>query len=203
MKVIDVSSALYPGMPRYPKDAKLAVRTVRGKDGSVTSGITLSAHSGTHVDAPAHYLKGGGTILEVGLERLCGRAKVCDVTGSGLEISPRHLQPFRITAGDIVLLKTGHPRALAKSGFTKDYPSLTAEAALHLASKRVKAVGIDTLSIDAYGCDMAHRVLLKAGIPVIEGLDLTLAGNGGYTLICLPLKFMGLEAAPARCVLLR
>lgn len=201
--MIDVSTALYQGMPQYPKDAKLSVKTVRGKDNSLISSVSLSAHSGTHVDAPAHYLKGGKTVLEVGLERLCGRAKVCDVTSCKGEIAPRHLQCFRIKAGDIVLLKTGHARALAKSGFTKDYPSLTEEAALYLSSKNVKAVGIDTLSIDAYGCDMAHRILLKSGIPIIEGLDMSLAGNGSYTFICLPLKFMGLEAAPARCVLLK
>jgi arylformamidase len=202
MRVLDVSSALSSFTPAYPGDPKVSVKCSRTADGALVSRLSMSAHSGTHVDAPAHYVPGGKTVAEVGLGRLIGRAKVCDLTDHEGPITPRSLQRFRIHSLDIVLLKTRNSRLMAEKKFTRDYVSLTQDAALYLASKKVNAVGIDYLSIDAYGCDAAHKILLKAGIPVIEGLDLSLARNGKYTLICLPLKLMGTEAAPARCVLL-
>jgi arylformamidase len=201
MRFIDISMSLSADTPCYPGDPKLSVKT-RRKGGVAASRVSMSLHAGTHVDAPAHYVAGGKTLHEVGLERLNGRCKVLDLSAADGRITPRMLSGSGVRSGDIVLLKTRNSRGL-RDAFDKAYVTPTPDAALWLSHKGVKAVGVDGLSVDPVGEDTNHKILLKAGIPVIEGLDLSLAGNGGYTLICMPLRFLGAEASPARCVLVR
>jgi arylformamidase len=202
MKAIDISMTISQDTPTYPGDPKVAIKSsVKGN--CLVSRVSMSLHTGTHIDAPAHYIRGAKTLAEIPLERLMTKAKVLDLTSAGDRIGVSDLRQFQIRKGDTLLLKTKNSRLLKEPGFSKEYATLTPEAAYLLADRKVNAVGVDYMSVDRQGEDIVHRILLQRGVAVIEGLDLTLAKNGVYKMLCLPMKFTGVEAAPARCVLIK
>lgn len=205
-RVIDVSVPNRPGMHVYPGDPVLAVEPVRRLahgDACNLSLLTMGSHTGTHVDAPYHFLADGPRLGEVALERMIGEALVADLRGR-TAIDGAALEALGLQPGDILVCLTDNSRRWESPEFRRDFTYLTEDAATVLVERGVAAVGMDYLSIERFGsADFpVHRRLLGAGVFVIEGLDLRGVEPGRYTLVCLPLKFPDLDGAPARAVLL-
>jgi arylformamidase len=173
------------------------------KDGARETAICLNTHTGTHVDAPSHFLKDGKTIDEIHLDRCMGYAKVIDVMTVTDAITQDDLTPYEINEGDIMLLRTANSGLAVVDQFNKDFVYLDPSGARYLADKKIKAVGIDYLGIERGDSEHTnHTTLMKADIVIIEGLRLSHVPAGDYFLVCLPLAMVGLEAAPARAVLM-
>ncbi len=206
MRVIDISVPNGPGQHVYPGDPPPRVEQVKAiarGDVCNVSLLTMGSHTGTHVDAPYHFIDGGPRLGEVPLDRMVGEALVIDVRGRSA-VDAAALADARLQPGDIVLCRTDNSERWAADAFQTDFTHLTLDAASLLVDRRVRAVGIDYLSIEEFGSAEfpVHHRLLGAGVFVIEGLDLREVAPGRYTLVCLPLKFPGLDGAPARAVLL-
>lgn len=202
---IDVSVPLREGMVRWPGDPPFACETVsdvsRG-DSATVSALSMCAHAGTHVDAPLHSFPGAAGIDRVPLDAVVGRARVIELRDPG-PIRPESLRGHRIEACERVLLKTGNSgRCWRADEFVDDFVHLTPESARVLAAARPWLVGVDYLSVGAYRGEGAevHRILLEAGIWIVEGLDLSAVGAGDYDLVCLPLRIAGGDGAPARAI---
>ncbi len=193
MQIIDVSVPVWPGMITYPGDPKVRLERVSSiADGDVAnlSRLDLGVHSGTHVDAPLHFIEGAPGVEALPLDVLVGPCVVVD----GLE-------PAAVPRGaERVLFKTPNSRLWEREEFSEDFVKLDGQAARALVERGVRLVGIDYLSI---GDEEAHHVLLEAGVVVVEGLDLREVEPGEYRLVCAPLKLEGAEGAPARVLLLR
>ncbi len=205
-RVIDVSVPNRPGMHVYPDDPALRVEPVRkitGGDACNLSLLTMGSHTGTHVDAPYHFLRDGARLGDVALDRMVGEALVADLRGRA-EIDAAALAEVSLRAGDILLCRTDNSWRWDAPEFRRDFTYLTEDAADLLVVRGVRAVGMDYLSIERFGsADFpVHRRLLGAGVFVIEGLDLRAVEPGRYTLVCLPLNFPDLDGAPARAILL-
>jgi arylformamidase len=201
---IDVSVPIRDGMLHYPGNPAIAItqtmRLDRGDDATV-SRISFGAHTGTHVDAPVHFIANATGVDRIGLERLIGPAQVIDV-GDVDQIEPSDIADADIRSHDRVLFKTKNSRYWSQSGFKADYVCLSTDAALFLVERHVWTVGIDYLSIgNAETGVETHRALLGAGVCIIEGLDLSPVLPGFFDFICLPLRLEGLDGAPARVVL--
>jgi arylformamidase len=205
-RVIDISVSNVVGMHAYPGDPALGIAPVRRiVEGDVCnlSLLTMGSHTGTHVDAPYHFLADGPRLGEVALDRMIGEALVGDLRGR-TAIDTVALQTLPgVRAGDILLLLTDNSARWASPAFRQDFTYLTPDAADWLVAHGVHAVGMDYLSIERFGSPdfPVHHTLLGAGVFVIEGLDLRGVEPGRYTLVCLPLKFPELDGAPARAVL--
>jgi arylformamidase len=162
-------------------------------------------HTGTHVDAPRHFIDGGAGADAIALDALMGSAYVVDATGVRTDIDVRALEALALPRGSKRLLfKTSNSELWSRPGFNGDFIGLTADAASYLVQRGVRLIGADYLSV-APKSDPAptHRVLLEAGVVVLEGLDLRQVEPGGYRLVCLPLLLVGSDGAPARAILVR
>lgn len=203
---IDISLPLRSGMVHWPGDPTVRIERVRdiGKGASHNlSEIAMGSHSGTHIDAPLHFLKKGAGIDAMPFTITNGRARVISIENSDI-IDVAEIEPYHIEKGERVLFKTKNSSQDWKSGrFTENFVYLSEKAAVYLAKIRINVVGIDYLSIGGYHRNGAetHRTLLEAGIWIIEGLDLSAAAPGEYDLVCLPLKIENGEGAPARAAL--
>jgi len=205
-RVIDISVPNARGMHVYPGDPVLRVESVRRiaqGDPCNLSLLTLGSHTGTHVDAPYHFLADGPRLGDVGLDRMIGEALVADLRGRAA-IDAAALEDVALRHGDILLCRTDNSCRWEAPEFQRDFAYLTEDAADLLVARGVRAVGMDYLSIERFGSEgfPVHHRLLGAGVFVIEGLDLRAVEPGRYTLVCLPLKFPELDGAPARAVLL-
>jgi len=198
MRPIDITRPLGGDSLAYPGDT--CPRFTQSDQGLyLISELRLSSHSGTHIDAPVHYLKSGQTIDKVPLSHLIGPCRVLDVSGAGPLIDVSYLKG-RIRRAERILLKTAFSGC---ASFKEDYPSLTIDAAQYLTTMGAFCVGIDSFSIEAFVCDgSVHRELLSHGCIIIELLDLSRVPEGDYTLFALPLRLAGLDGAPARVILL-
>ncbi|MQG76847.1 MAG: cyclase family protein [SAR202 cluster bacterium] len=203
----DVTLALSSKVPTYLGDPSFKRRLVQaianGKTADVSL-LTLSAHIGTHVDAPSHLFEGGKTVDELDLEVMLGTALVVEFIGQG-PITMGFLEKCDIAVSEErVLFKTHNSSLWDRPEFQNDYVGLTVDAADWLIDNGARLVGIDYLSIDAPGnLDLSvHRTLLDNEIVVVEGLDLRQVSPGRYKLVCLPMKIEGSEGAPARVILL-
>ncbi|MBN2250836.1 MAG: cyclase family protein [Candidatus Altiarchaeota archaeon] len=207
MKIIDISMTLGEDMPVYEGDPEFRIKQLKdlSRDGVKLSSISMGLHTGTHVDAPAHYIMNGKTIDELDLKTLTGKARVCDLTYIRDRITEADLKKHGIRRGGIILLKTQNSELLREKRFMHMFVSLAEDAADYLIRRRIKAVGIDYLSIEEFGSrtSYVHRNLLANGIQIMEGLLLDCVKAGTYTLYCLPLKVGGGESAPARCILVK
>jgi len=204
MKIYDISMTLRPQMAVWPGDDPFEMTpTARIADGAHCnlSRLSMGSHTGTHVDPPMHFIDGADSIEKLDLQRLLGPADVIDCTGMP-EVSADALEG-KLADGIVPLLKTDSSRLPDTLPFRDDYVYLTASAARLLAERRVKAVGIDYLSIAGNDGVPVHRILLEAGIAIIEGLRLAHVPPGRYTLACLPLKIKGCDGAPARAILIK
>lgn len=179
------------------------IATVK-KDGVALSQFNFGSHTGTHIDAPKHFLTKGKGINKISLEKLIGNCRVLDLTGlKSNEILASDLKPFGIKKGDRILFKTGNFRLLKKNKFPKTYVSLSLEGAKFLIQKKVVLVGTDFLGIekkDSPGHPV-HKALLSKEIVIVEGLDLDKIPQGKYEIICLPLRVES-DGSPARVVLI-
>jgi len=199
MKIIDVTRPLSENSVVFPGDQTPHFsQSERGL--YLISDLHMSSHSGTHIDAPVHYLKCGDTIDTIPLTSLIGSCRVLDLRDTGSAITASHLKG-RIGNADRLLLKT------AFSGvdrFFKDYPHITIDAARLITRGGIICVGIDSPSIEAYDCDgTVHRELLGHGCIIIELLDLSAVPEGDYEMVALPLRLRGLDGSPARVVLIK
>ncbi len=206
-RVWDVSVPNTPDMHFYPGDPTLEqtqIRAIKRGDAANLTHLSLGAHTGTHVDAPAHFIDGAPTLEQVALDRMVGPARVLDVRGRAA-IDAGAVRGEEIHAGDILLFRTDNSERWAKPGFQKDFVYLTRDAAEHLVERDVRTIGWDYLSIEQFGSQTfeVHKLLLGRGILIIEGLDLRDVAAGAYLLACLPLKLQGVDGAPARAVLMR
>jgi arylformamidase len=197
MTIFDVTRPLSPGTLVYPGDIVPAFRA-EDHGAYIIAGLTLSTHSGTHIDAPSHYLRNDATVDRIPAGHLLGKCSVADLSGVAGEIMPEHL-------GDIppgtrrVLFRTSFSGRFA---FSPDYPSLSPAAAVVLAGSGILCVGIDSPSIERFGGDgSVHRTLLGAGVAIIELLDLIRVPAGEYDMVALPLRLEGLDGSPARVLL--
>nr|WP_048148563.1 cyclase family protein [Palaeococcus ferrophilus] len=184
--IVDLSVAIEDGMSVYPGDPEVKIREWAsiGRDGYFMNTISMGEHTGTHVDAPAHFVEGGKTVDELPLERFTGPGKVVRVEGP---ITAEHVREAGTLEGFIVLFLTNG------RGF------LTKEAAVELVRMNVRAVGIDTPSIDRDGS--AHRVLLSNDIPIFENLtNLDALLGREFTFIAFPLRIKGGSGSPVRAV---
>ncbi len=199
MRVLDISMTLCAETVSWPGEEGFAqeqtwTETVR------TSRLSLGTHTGTHVDAPAHFIPGGVTVDRLPLAALVGSARVLAVTGPAVD--EPELRAAGVEPGSIVLFRTQNSWLSQTGEFAEEFCALTPAAADYLAGLLVRAVGVDYLSVEPPGQDYAHRRLLGAGVVIIEGLRLGHVEPGAYLLACLPLKVAGGDGAPARAVLI-
>ena len=197
MKYYDVTRGLTNDMLVYPGDIPPAFHQEDAGNYLISS-LQMSSHTGTHIDAPVHYLKSGDTIDTIPLESLLGSCRVIDVSDSD-ELIPMSKLEGKIGTEKRILLKTSFS---GKHRFAENYPSLSLDAARYLVSCNIHCIGIDSPSIESYHCDgSVHRHLLKNNCIIIELLDLSGVPEGVYEMIALPLRLTGLDGAPARVIL--
>lgn len=199
---IDITIPLKNGMISYPGDLPVCTsfeQDLENGDEYTLTSVSLSAHSGTHVDAPSHYIRGASTIDTLPFSAINGRSRVIGINDPQ-SITEAELELYNITAGEIILFKTRNSQLWRSPYFCDDYVFLSTEGAAYLVNLGVTTIGIDYLSIGGYKKNEseAHRILLRASIWIIESLDLSATEPGYYDLVCLPLKLEGCEAAPVR-----
>ena len=199
MEIFDVSLPIRPGMVTYPGDPEVRMeRVVAIEHGDVAnlSRLDFGVHTGTHVDAPLHFIDSGADADSLPLEIFLGPCEVVDATGVESEIGPDAV-PESV---ERVLFKTRNSELWEREGFDEGFVRLGLPAAQRLVELGVRLVGVDYLSV---GGPETHRTLLGAGIAAIEGLDLREVAPGPYRLACLPLRIVDSDGAPARAVLIR
>jgi len=199
MKIYDVTRPIHTGMAVFEGDPEVEVRRAVSTETGAKANVSLlrfGSHTGTHVDAPAHFRDGAPGVDRLPLEVLIGPACVRELDVPE-EIGVAGLSALDLAGCPRVLFKLRHP-ASQKVGW------LTGEAARSLVQAGVKLVGLESMSVDPLSSTdfPAHRVLLDAGVVILEGLDLSAVPPGRYDLLCLPLKILNGDGAPARVVLL-
>ena len=206
MKIFDISMSIHPGMTVYKnKEAKRPILTitrdfVQGA-GARETRITMDLHTGTHMDAPLHMIAGGRDSEIFTPDNTVARARVLDFTGVKDSIGPEDLKEKDICRGYFVLLKTQNSY---EDFFNPDFVYLSQGGAEYLADRGVKGVGIDALGIERnQPGHETHKILLKKGILILEGLRLKDIPEGDYLLFAAPLKIAGVEAAPIRALLVQ
>jgi arylformamidase len=206
---IDVTATLDPATtPIYEGDAPMKfdfLQDMRNGDPLTLSVYSLGAHSGTHIDAPMHFVSGGASIDQVPIERLIGPARVIDIPDSVQAIDAAELSRHEWMGAQRVIFRTRSSVRgwMASPEFHRDFAYIVPDAAQLLADADVQMVGVDYISAEQFGSPepLTHRILLGKGIPIVEGLALEGVGAGDYELIVLPMKVAGHEGAPARAVL--
>jgi arylformamidase len=181
------------------------LKDMRKGDGLTLSKYDLGAHSGTHIDAPMHFIKDGAPIDEVKLESLIGPARVIVISDSVQAIDAAELTRHDWKSAERILFRTRSSSRgwMDSAQFHRDFAYITGDAAEQMVAAGVKLVGVDYISAEQFAAPapLAHRALLGKGIPIVEGLDLRGAVAGDYDLIVLPMKVAGHEGAPARAIL--
>lgn len=203
-KIIDISLPLSNATVVYPNNVPLTIETHAHMPEATThlSKITMGTHTGTHIDAPMHAVIDAPTLDQIPLEIFVGVCRVVDATHRRPGECVKKEDIGEVVKGDRILIKTSNSiRGFDK--FYDDYVYLDGDAADWLAEESVGLVGIDYLSIKQKGSkdQRPHTSLLEKNIPIIEGINLNHVGPGHYELICLPLKFIGIEGGPARIIL--
>jgi len=199
MQIFDVSVPIQPGMITYPGDPQVHMeRVVSIEHGDVANltRLDFGVHTGTHVDAPLHFIDQGAGADALPLEVFLGPCEVVDATGAGGEIGAETV-PEGV---ERVLFKTRNSELWACASFDKSFVRIGLAAAERLVEQGVRLVGVDYLSV---GEPETHRTLLGAGVAAIEGLDLSGIEPGSYRLACLPLRIVDSDGSPARAVLIR
>jgi arylformamidase len=202
MKVFDISLPIYEGMPVYKNKPEKQPAFHTAQSGHVTeTRIEMDVHTGTHVDAPLHMVPGGDTIETLPLDKLVRKAKVIDLTAAEKCITANDLQGKDIQKNDFVLFKTKNSW---DDTFNFEFIYVDQEAAKVLAEIGIAGVGIDSLGIErAQENHPTHKQLFENDIIIIEGLQLKDIDEGEYLMVAAPLKIRGLDASPARIVLIQ
>ena len=205
---IDISVPVHEGMASWPGDPGLHFdRVMNQENGDICTltQVAMSAHTGTHMDAPLHFVRKSPTIEQMPLDATVGPARVISIQDRQA-IRRAELLRHSIQSGERILFRTANSdRDWSGLPFDEDFIFIARDAAEYLAECRVRAVGVDYLSVGGYKQDgvETHVALLGAGIWLMEGLALGQVGPGNYDLVCLPLKWVGAEGAPARAILRR
>lgn len=207
MKIYDISLPISPELVVWHQTQPVALARISDQangDFATVSSLHLSVHTGTHIDAPLHFIEGGQTIETLSLDVLCGPVLVChalDVDAISADVLeslniPHHTERLFIRTRNSEIWK--QPR----SAFRFDYVGIDSSGAQWLVKRGLNVIGIDYLSIASYSdLKPTHEILLGAGMIPIEGLDLSQIAPGMYTLYCLPLNLSGADGAPARVIL--
>lgn len=205
---IDASVPIRSGMPVWPGDAPVNLELTSSIADGDACNVTLarfSVHTGTHVDAPAHFIAGGGGVEGLPLGALIGPAYVLDLGDHQGALEAHHLS--QTPPCERLVLRTGNTRRglMGKDTFSEDYAHLAESAAMWLVESGVRLIGVDYLSVEGFntGSHVVHDTLLGAGVVALEGLDLTDVEGGWWNLICLPSKLQGADGSPARVVFQR
>jgi arylformamidase len=202
VKLIDVTLPIREGMPVYDRNPGVHLeraRSIADGDSVNISRLELGVHTGTHVDAPVHFIEGGEGTEAIDPEVLIGEAHVVDATGLHEDIDAEALRTLDVPTGaERLIFKTPNSELWNLDRFTRGFIRFVESGARPLVEAGVRLVGIDYLSI---GDEGAHRVFLGNGVVALEGLDLRQVDAGPYRLYCLPLKLVGSDGAPARVLL--
>lgn len=207
-RIWDITLPYTNDLPSWPGAAKAQIERVKSIAEGSTSNVShmaVSVHHGTHIDAPLHYVDGAGSIDTLSLDVLMGPAQLFDV-GDAPSISQAFLQSQHLDDGvERVLFKTRNSRLWndMTHEFFDRFVAVDADAATWMVDRGIKLVGVDYLSVETYHTDQhpTHKILLGAGVIVLEGLDLRQVSAGTYNLVCLPINIVGSDGAPARAVL--
>ncbi len=204
-RIIDITAAIRQGIPVYPGDPEPVIEQICSiaKDGFALSAIFMGSHTGTHVDAPSHVLDDGISVDMLVPGDLMGRAILLDMRCAGSCICAEHLDTAWKAIGpgnkiDVLLLKTDAASSIEGS----DNLCLKEDIATWIYNKKINILGVDAFSIESKGELSLHRSLLSQGVNIVECLDLSKVKEGIYTFICLPLKIVDCDAAPARAILI-
>lgn len=206
-RLIDVSVPLETELPSWPGSRghrTFRTMAIASGDAANVTQLEMDVHSGTHVENSLHFLDDGAPLAAIPLERLVGPARVVEIAGTA--VTPEALEGAAIPLHTSRLLLKTTNSALwhaDQHDFDPSYVALTTDGSQWLVDRGVEVIGIDYLSVQRFeDSPETHRILMRAGITIIEGLDLTDAAAGIYDLVCLPLRLSQAEAAPARVILI-
>ncbi len=207
MNIYDISLTISHNLPSWPGDPAVVIERVakieNGANANV-SRIDMGVHTGTHIDAPHHFLPDGKTSEYLPLDILIGPSFVLDLPKADI-ITASVLEKSEIPTGTRrLLIKTRNSQLWTQEGtkFRTDFVGVSSDGAGFLVKLGIQLIGIDYLSVSPYKQSRpTHEIFLKAGVIIVEGLDLSKVTQGHYNLYCLPLKIAGSDGAPARAVL--
>jgi len=203
---IDISLTLKSGMVHWPGDPEVIIELksdITNNENCNVSWISMSSHTGTHIDAPFHYLEQGVGIDLMPVNAMKGIARVIEIEDPE-SVKANELEDKQIMKGERILFKTKNSERYWKSDkFVKDYVYIDTDAAEFLREKEVLTIGVDYLSVGSMkeSGEVVHKILLSSGIWLIEGLDLSAVNTGRYEFICMPLKIQHGDGAPARAII--
>ena len=208
MPIFDISLPVSPKLPVWPGDPAIQFRQMSDMNNGDVCNVThisMSVHSGTHVDAPHHFLNNHQTVDDLDLNILTGQAYLVELSQLVNEISYEILDGASIPAGvERLLIKTRNSEIWnqGEDEFYKEFVAINNDGAEWLVQKGIKLVGVDYLSVAPFGEGVpTHRTLLNAGVIALEGLNLSQVSAGYYDLYCLPLKLSNSDGAPARVII--
>jgi arylformamidase len=204
--IYDISIPIVSGGLVYPGNPEISItpqQEISKGAGANVSQISFGSHTGTHIDAPKHFFDDGAPVDKLPLDVLMGPAVVISVDDSVMAIGEAELRMFELSGHTRVLIRTRNSGFIREREFRRDYTYLAPDGAAYLVELGVKLVGVDYLSIEQFrsGHHRTHLTLLRQGIVIVEGLDLSEPANGPYDLRVLPLRLANLDGAPARAVL--
>ena len=204
-KIYDISLTIYPGMLAWPGQPQVEIDTVKSIAQGGSSNVLLlhiGTHTATHVDAPRHFIPGAPGVDSISPEVLIGPARLLQLPEVHL-IDRSLLEGLELKGVERLLFGTRNSALLKQESFEQDYAAISEDAAHYLVDMGIKLVGIDYLSVEKYHNESrpVHHILLRAGVVIIEGLDLTEVPPGDYELLCLPLKIKDSDGSPARVFL--
>jgi arylformamidase len=207
---LDLTDTVENGMTVYVGDPIPKISSFKwlAEDGVNVSLVRLGSHTGTHVDAPIHFIRGAKAVDELPVESFVGEAVILDFShkqvGSAITASDLERYSGKIQKGIIVLLYTGLSKRWKDPRARRKFTYLGGDAARWLVERKVKAIGVDHLSIEKFGAKepVAHVTLLSHGVPIIESLNQNLSKLVGRRTLffCLPIKIGGCDGAPSRAM---
>ncbi len=209
--ILDITVPITPGMPVWPGDPPVQLErfsAIANGDAANISRLACCVHTGTHVDAPLHFIEHGQAVEQLALDVLIGPALVVELDDTVEAITPTHLEALALPPETTrVLFKTRNSALWhnPEHAFVPDFVALTSEAAIWLVECGMQLVGVDYASVQRFADESprTHQVLLEAGVVIVEHVNLLHVSPGLYHLICLPLKLVGSDGAPARAVLMQ
>lgn len=205
-KWIDISVPNYQGMVHWPGDPAFETRLVKSIERGDVCNLThiaLSAHTGTHMDSPRHFIRDGRAMEAFPPDATIGRARVIEIKDK-VCIHDQELKAHKLKRGERILFKTRNSkRSWKTAAFDEDFIYISKEGAQHIVDCGVMTVGVDYLSVGGFKKDgvETHQILLGKEVWIIEGLNLAKIKPGTYDLVCLPIHLLGSDGAPARAVL--
>ena len=209
MKIYDLSLTISSDLPTWPGDPRVILEQTASIDKGAHANVSrldLGVHTGTHVDAPHHFLNDGRTVESLPLDVLTGPALVTRIADDVDVITREVLSKADIPQGTVrLLLKTRNSQYWLNHAkdFQTGFVGISDDGAAWLVQQNIRLIGVDYLSVALYQqSGPTHRTLLKSGVVIIEGLDLSGVSEGHYELFCLPLKLAGSDGAPARTILI-